>query len=97
MAEKSSDAQLAREVEVSLPVELNREEQLKLVREFIQKTFVDKGMCADLAVHDKGDGNPHAHIMLTLRPLNSAFRCLVWVAGGGVAKSPTKKAVSFKE
>ena len=70
MAEKSGDAQLAREIEVSLPVELNREEQLKLVREFIQKTFVDKGMCADLAVHDKGDGNPHAHIMLTLRPLN---------------------------
>ena len=71
MAEKSGNAQLAREIEVSLPVELNREEQLKLVREFIQKTFVDKGMCADLAVHDKGDGNPHAHIMLTLRPLNS--------------------------
>ena len=70
MAEKSGNAQLAREIEVSLPVELNREEQLKLVREFIQKTFVDKGMCADLAVHDKGDGNPHAHIMLTLRPLN---------------------------
>ena len=70
MAEKSDNAQLAREIEVALPVELNREEQLKLVREFVQKTFVDKGMCADLAIHDKGDGNPHAHIMLTLRPLN---------------------------
>ena len=70
MAEKSSDAQLAREVEVALPNELNRQEQLKLVREFVRETFVNAGMCADVAVHEKGDGNPHAHIMLTLRPLN---------------------------
>ena len=27
------------------------------------------GMCADFSLHDKGDGNPHAHIMLTMRPL----------------------------
>ena len=70
MSEKAANAQLAREVEVALPNELNREEQLKLVREFVKDTFVDAGMCADIAVHDKGDGNPHAHIMLTLRPLN---------------------------
>ena len=70
MSEKAANAQLAREVEVALPNELNREEQLKLVREFVRDTFVDAGMCADIAVHDKGDGNPHAHIMLTLRPLN---------------------------
>lgn len=70
MSERAANAQLAREVEVALPNELNREEQLKLVREFVKDTFVDAGMCADIAVHDKGDGNPHAHIMLTLRPLN---------------------------
>ena len=70
MSEKAANAQLAREVEVALPNELNREEQLKLVREFVKDTFVDAGMCADIAVHDKGDGNPHAHIMLTLRPIN---------------------------
>ena len=70
MSEKSSDAQLAREVEVALPNELDREEQLALVRAFVKETFVDAGMCADVAVHDKGDGNPHAHILLTLRPLN---------------------------
>ena len=70
MSEKAANAQLAREVEVALPNELNREEQLKLVREFVRDTFIDAGMCADIAVHDKGDGNPHAHIMLTLRPLN---------------------------
>ena len=70
MSEKSSDAQLAREVEVALPNELDREEQLALVRAFVKETFVDAGMCADVAIHDKGDGNPHAHILLTLRPLN---------------------------
>ena len=70
MSEKSSDAQLAREVEIALPNELDREEQLALVRAFVKETFVDAGMCADVAIHDKGDGNPHAHILLTLRPLN---------------------------
>ena len=67
--EKASDAQLAREIEVALPVELSRTEQLALVRAFVKDNFVDAGMCADFALHDKGDGNPHAHIMLTIRPL----------------------------
>ena len=67
--EKSATAQLAREIEVALPVELSRAEQLALVRAFVKDTFVAAGMCADFAIHDKGDGNPHAHIMLTVRPL----------------------------
>ena len=67
--EKSSDAQLAREIEVALPVELSQAEQLALVRSFVKDNFVDAGMCADFAIHDKGTGNPHAHIMLTIRPL----------------------------
>ena len=67
--EKASDAQLAREIEVALPVELSRAEQLALVRSYVRDNFVAEGMCADFALHDKGDGNPHAHIMLTLRPL----------------------------
>ncbi len=67
--EKSSDAQLAREIEVALPVELSRAEQLALVRAFVKDNFVDAGMCADFAIHDKGTGNPHAHIMLTIRPI----------------------------
>lgn len=67
--EKNSSAQLAREYEVALPVELNREEQIQLVRDFTKANFTDKGMCADFAIHDKGDGNPHAHIMLTIRPI----------------------------
>ena len=65
--EKSRNAQLAREIEIALPVELSRKEQIRLVRDYAQNTFVSMGMCADIAVHDKGDGNPHAHILLTMR------------------------------
>ena len=36
---------------------------------YVKDNFVDKGMCADFAIHDKGTGNPHVHIMLTVRPL----------------------------
>ena len=68
--EKAKNAQLAREIEVSIPKELNFEEGYHLVKEFCQRNFVDKGMIADICFHDKGDGNPHAHIMLTLRPFN---------------------------
>lgn len=45
-------------------------QNIGLACEFVNKTFVDKGLCADVCVHDKGDGNPHAHVMLTLRPFN---------------------------
>ena len=68
--EKAKNAQLAREVEVSIPKELNFAEGYHLVAEFCQKNFVEKGMIADICFHDKGDGNPHAHIMLTVRPFN---------------------------
>lgn len=67
--EKNGNAQLAREVEVALPNELSRIEQINCVRDYVQKNFVDKGMCADWSLHDKEDGNPHAHIMLTTRPI----------------------------
>jgi hypothetical protein len=68
--EKAKNSQLAREVEVSLPKELDREAQIKLVKEYINDNFIKQGMCADVSLHDKGDGNPHAHIMLTMRPIN---------------------------
>lgn len=67
--EKGANARLAREYEVALPVELNREEQIQLVRDFVRENFVKSGMCADISIHDKEDGNPHAHIMLTTRPI----------------------------
>ncbi len=67
--EKSSKAQLSREVEIALPKELSLEENINLLKEYVKENFVDNGMCADIAVHDKKDGNPHAHIMLTMRPI----------------------------
>lgn len=67
--EKKSNAQLAREIEVALPNELSRDCQIEIVRRYVQDNFISVGMCADWALHDKGDGNPHAHIMLTTRPL----------------------------
>ena len=68
--EKSKNSQLAREIEIAIPNELTRQQQISLVREYVKDNFVDNGMCADIAIHDKEDGNPHAHIMLTVRPLN---------------------------
>ncbi|ESE28826.1 MobA/MobL family protein [Eubacterium brachy ATCC 33089] len=68
--EKSKNSQLAREIEIALPKELDREKQINLVRDYVKENFVKVGMCADIALHDKGDGNPHAHILLTMRPLN---------------------------
>ena len=66
-AEKKSNAQLAREIEVALPKELSKKCQIEIVRRYVQDNFVSVGMCADWALHDKTDGNPHAHIMLTMR------------------------------
>lgn len=71
-AEKRKDAQLAREVEVSLPHELSREQQIDLVRGFVREQFVARGMVADIAIHaPERDGveQPHAHIMLTTRQI----------------------------
>ena len=67
--EKQKNAQLCREVEVALPIEFSHHEQIEVVREYIKKNFTDKGMIADWSLHGKSDGNPHAHILLTMRPL----------------------------
>lgn len=68
--EKAGNAQLAREIDAALPIELSREEQIRLVREYCSSQFVSRGMCVDYAIHDTGKGNPHCHIMLTMRPLD---------------------------
>ena len=68
-AEKTKDSRLAREFVVALPVELNKDEWITLLTEFIQTNFVAEGMCADVCIHDTDGHNPHAHIMLTVRPL----------------------------
>ena len=67
--EKRKDAQLAREIDVALPVELDKEQSQVLVRKFVEDQFVDKGMIADVAFHHLNSHNPHAHIMLTMRDI----------------------------
>ena len=68
--ETAKDSRLAREFVVALPIELNRGEQVALLQEFIREQFVANGMCADAAIHDTDGHNPHAHILLTVRPLD---------------------------
>lgn len=68
--EKTKDSRLAREFVVALPVELDKNGWQKILTEFIRQNFVADGMCADVAIHDIDGHNPHAHIMLTVRPLN---------------------------
>lgn len=65
--ESKSNSQLAREIIVALPREFTEEERIKTLREYCRENFVQKGMVADMAIHDEGDGNPHAHILLTTR------------------------------
>lgn len=69
--EKRKDAQLAREVEFSIPRELNQQQGTQLARDFVEKQFVERGMVADLNVHwDMGKDRqpkPHAHVMLSMR------------------------------
>jgi hypothetical protein len=71
-AEKTKDSRLAREFVAALPVELTPARWKELLTDFIQSSFVADGMCADVAIHDPAPPghNPHAHILLTVRPLN---------------------------
>lgn len=67
--EKRKDSQLAREINLALPIELNKKEQIELLENYTKENFVDNGMIADIVIHDIEDGNPHAHIMLTMREI----------------------------
>ena len=64
--EKRRNGQHAREFVIALPLELTREQNIALVRSFIEDEFAAKGMIADWVYHDK-PGNPHVHVMHTLR------------------------------
>ena len=73
-AEKRKDARTAREVNVALPRELTPEQQREAVQEFVQAAFVERGMVADVAIHEGHNAhepNPHAHILLTTRTLTA--------------------------
>ena len=69
-AEKTKDSRLAREFVAALPIEMDKGQWIELLTEFIRSQFVSDGMCADAAIHDTDGHNPHAHILLTVRPLN---------------------------
>lgn len=75
-SEKRIDAQLCREIELTLPRELTQDQRVGLVRSFVSEQFVSRGMVADFAVHnpDAADGReqPHAHCLLTMRRLDPA-------------------------
>lgn len=68
--EKRKDAQLSREIIFALPQELDLSTNIELMKNFVKENFTDKGMIADWNIHDKGDGNPHCHCMLTMRSLD---------------------------
>ena len=70
--EKTKDSRLAREFVVALPIELSQAQWERLLSDFVSDTFVSDGMCADVAIHDPypPGHNPHAHILLTVRPLD---------------------------
>ncbi|EOV61605.1 MobQ family relaxase [Escherichia coli] len=68
--ERQQNGQTSRYFDVAIPAELNNDDKKKLVLEYCQKNFVDKGMIADIAFHDLDSDNPHAHVMLTLKTIS---------------------------
>ena len=68
--------QLARRFVLAIPRELPRSQYADLIRDYCREFFVSKGMIADFAIHDKGDGNPHAHILLTMRAMDETGKWL---------------------
>lgn len=66
---KRDISQLAKSFTISLPHELSREQQVALIQGYVRDNLVSEGQVADVVIHDKGDGNPHAHVMTTMRTL----------------------------
>ena len=68
---RKASAQLAVTFEIALPKELSLDKNKILLNQFIKENYIDKyNLVAEVAIHDKGDGNPHGHVMLGLRELN---------------------------
>ncbi|EPU1133744.1 TPA: MobQ family relaxase [Klebsiella oxytoca] len=67
--ERQHNGQTSRYFDVAIPAELTNDDKKKLVLEYCQKNFVEKGMIADIAFHDLDSDNPHAHVMLTLKTI----------------------------
>jgi Ti-type conjugative transfer relaxase TraA len=69
--EKRADAQLAKEFIVALPVELSQVQNIALFRQFVFEQVLARGQVADWVYHDE-PGNPHVHLMTSLRPLTES-------------------------
>jgi hypothetical protein len=69
--EQRINSQLLREVVVAIPRCLTHDEQVSLLHDYVQSQFIELGMVAQISIHSK-TGNPHAHILLTLRDLDNA-------------------------
>lgn len=71
LSEKSANAQICRELNIALPIELTNDDQKLLLKDFVNDNFVNDGMIADVAIHRDDENNPHAHIMLTMREVDT--------------------------
>jgi Ti-type conjugative transfer relaxase TraA len=94
--EKRSDAQLAKDVTIALPIELSPAQNIELVRDFVARHVVARGMVADWVFHD-APGNPHVHLMTTLRPLTDdgfgSKKIAVFGPDGNARRSDTGKLI----
>lgn len=70
-AEKRKKSQLAREIDIALPRCLTHDQKIALAKDYVQKTFVNAGMIADVCFHDLDSDNPHLHVMLTTREVSA--------------------------
>lgn len=68
--ENRDNAQLSRNILIALPNDMSHEQQRNVTQEYVQNNFVDDGMVADVSIHRDDKNNPHAHIMLTVRPFD---------------------------
>lgn len=59
---------VAKRYEFALPRELSLDEQRACVRDFCS---LFKGKACDWAIHDSGDGNPHAHVLVSALKLGA--------------------------
>jgi len=98
--ERRKDAQLARELEIGLPLELTHEENVELVRDYVRQNFVARGMVVDLSVHEDDPNNPHAHVLLTMREVTAegfGRKVRSWNAKADLLKSREAWAESANE
>jgi hypothetical protein len=97
--ERRKDSQLAREMNIALPVELSDDQQKALVRTFAEENFVDHGMVADIAIHRDDPNNPHFHVMLTTRYISEegfGKKAREWNPGFKNAKGNSKGFIAEK-